>query len=232
MTPEQAQVKQWMLDFGQECPDKPTIPSFEVRKLRVKLIYEEFIKELSQALGVGIYLKNSEGEWDRLQDVELDNAETELSFCDDWTEEGPESTQTQLIEIADGCEDLKVVTEGTLVACGLVDKSARQESNRDWGFDWVNNIHDPLFNEVMRSNFSKMWTRHELEKEFNTNIGLFSLHETKQFNNMFATFTKPHSDSSCFHNKVFTVKDQDGKVIKSPSYSPPNLQPIIDEMSK
>lgn len=45
----QQQVKDWMLKAGQDCPSHPTIPSLEVRKLRLALHHEEAVEELSGA---------------------------------------------------------------------------------------------------------------------------------------------------------------------------------------
>jgi predicted HAD superfamily Cof-like phosphohydrolase len=170
MTNEQKQVKDWMVKFGQECPEKPVIPSLEIRKLRAKLILEEALETI-MALGLFPYMRRTHYEDDMIEDDSIGLWEDPKGRAD-------------LKEIADGCEDLKVVTEGTLIACGLV---------KDYGEEWKDLTEDPLFNEVMRSNNSKMWQIGE--------------HEFK------------------------TVKDSDGKVIKSPSYFPPNLQPIINELN-
>jgi predicted HAD superfamily Cof-like phosphohydrolase len=205
MTNEQANVKQWMKAFGQDTPDKPCIPSLEVRKLRAKLILEEALETIT-ALGIGVYVQNQDNEWDCIQDFE------DLEFNNLWEEETPEGNGQvlgQLQEIADGCEDLKVVTEGTLVACGLV-----QNNNRNYSVETPDINKDLLFEEVMRSNNSKMWTLEEAKKfcsEFPDNQN---------------TFTQRHNSN------MYSCEDKDGKIIKSPSYSPANLQPIIEEMSR
>lgn len=106
MTLEQLQVRRWMHHAGQLCPNSPIIPHPHVRELRIRLIAEE-LKETAKALGF------------------------ELTYIiDPWI--GP----TDLIEVADGCADLKVVVLGTEVACGL--------------------DGEPFFQEVMRSNNTKL----------------------------------------------------------------------------
>lgn len=50
MKTEQDQVREFMMKAGQECPEKPVIPSIEVRCLRGKLIQEE-LDELDAAFG-------------------------------------------------------------------------------------------------------------------------------------------------------------------------------------
>lgn len=199
MTNEQKQVKDWMMAFGQEAPEKPTIPSLEVRKLRAKLILEEALETI-EALGVEIKLV-------------LDNkAEYFMpSFLLEHLSIGREMpTLVTLEAIADGCSDLKVVTEGTLVACGLIDKT-RPTSMVESAL--LNNFNDPLFDEVMRSNWTKFWKDKDmLNPSLAKNL----------------TFYRHEPRISLLHY----AKNKDGKVIKSPSYSPANLQPIIDELSK
>ena len=194
MTSDQAEVKKWMLAFGQECPEKPIVPSLEVRKLRAKLILEEAL-EVVRGLGF---------------EVEI-NPLGELIPFEEEHFSGPD-----LLEIADGCEDLKVVTEGTLIACGLVDKRQFEVSENKTHIYHLNT--DPLFNEVMRSNWSKFWKAEEFEETYKDQRCFFE----KQFACYMKNPGKPLR---------VLVKNQDGKVIKSPSYSLPNLQPIIDELS-
>ena len=182
MTSEQKQVRDWMSAFGQETPSKPTIPSIEIRALRAKLILEEALETI-EALGFWV-----------TRDKEISPRYTLNS----------ELFKPNLIDIADGCEDLKVVTEGTLIACGLCQDIITKVGNEDHFND------DPLFDEVMRSNNSKMWTKDEIDYEM-TQDNMLSFRR--------------------FHDK-FIVMNADGKVIKSSSYSPANLQPIIDELTK
>ncbi len=109
-----------------------------------------------------------------------------------------------LHDIADGIADSLVVQLGTAVACGI-------------------NIQ-PVFEEVMRSNDSKLWTNIEIAK--------FNLHDIHSY-----TFTclkcNKITDKGCMclsslESKHWLVKDKDGKVIKSPSYSPPNIAPLLN----
>lgn len=194
MTNEQQQVREWMKSFGQETPDKPTIPSLEVRKLRAKLILEEAL-ECIDALGMQVCFNN--GAREVLYVPELDCYEMH-----EWK-------KPNLALIADGCEDLKVVTEGTLVACGLVKKQNHLPTSS------VEFFEDPLFNEVMRSNWSKMMTKEEVDYL-----------KTKNFKDL--TYKEYWATKELKRFIVYL----DGKVIKSPSYSPANLEPIIEEMSK
>ena len=192
MTKEQKQVKDWMKAFGQDCPDKPTIPSLEVRKLRVMLELEETLEKI-KALGFAIYIQSEES---RLSMNNIDILEDT---------DGP-----NLIDIADASADQKVVTEGTLVACGLV-VDGTNKITKGLLRPYVEGMSDPLFDEVMRSNWSKMWKEPEID------------------GNVLAAHTVV-----CYDGKSggHVVKNLDGKVIKPPSYSPADLEPIIEEMKK
>lgn len=99
-TEHQQRVEEFMKLAGQEVPARITVPSEEVRRLRAKLILEEAL-ETVEALGfhhVGV------------KDTTVDDY---LSNC--------QSVEPDLVEVIDGCSDLKVVTTGTLSAFGVPD---------------------------------------------------------------------------------------------------------------
>lgn len=219
MTQEQQSVRDWMLAVGQSCPSKPTIPSLEVRKLRAKLKLEEALETIVDGLGVDLITK--------------DNVTILLNLLESVNEwEFSPLGEPNLVKIADGCEDLKVVTEGTLVACGLI-KHCEHEWEQDEADFYCKKCHiddmtayhtdnrDPLFSEVMRSNFSKFLTPDEFSQQVESNSS----------NPNWLPHTV-YTDDTKQTIKYIVVKDASGKVMKGPSYSPPNLQPIIDEMSK
>lgn len=95
-SPHYDRVKQLMQKAGQECPEKPTIPSKEIRRLRAKLILEEAIAETIVALGFRIMSTPSGFEI--------------IEVC-----------EPSLVDIIDGCIDTRVVTTGTLISCGIKD---------------------------------------------------------------------------------------------------------------
>lgn len=169
MTHEQQQVKQWMTKFEQETPDRPTIPSESVRRLRAELILEEALETIG---ALGFELANTSG-----------------SMV--WTDQlKPHGFPVTLVGIADGLGDSKVVVDGTGVACGL--------------------DLEPIFVEIMRSNESKMWTTVEVRDVTGPKIEI-----------------GPDWEEVVDTRKQHVMK-RAGKVIKSPSYSPANLQPIIE----
>lgn len=95
-----------------------------------------------------------------------------------------------LTDVADGLADSLVVIFGTFAALGI-----------DSG---------PIFQDVMESNWSKMWTNAEAQ-----NVPLeYSAEEIGT------------------GERRWLIKRKDGKVIKSPSYLPPNLLPIIESQMK
>jgi len=206
MTNDQKQVRDWMTAFGQETPDKPCIPSLEVRKLRAKLILEEAMETI-HALGFFIsFIGKKDGyQWNYVPAFDTYDFTSRDSYVDN---------KISLAEIADGCEDLKVVTEGTLVACGLIDYK-----NYKGPLSIQNN--DPLFDEVMRSNNSKMWSYEETQKLIKPNGEVHDDYEIYNHTRDAIGFT---------HLQKYIVKNKDGKVIKSPSFNPPQLDKIIKEL--
>lgn len=100
-----------MLKAGQECPSRPTIPSPDVRILRVKLIAEELM-ELCDALGIEMRLWCCPG-----LDKEINVA------CH-------ESVWVDMTQAYDGVLDLEVVTTGTAVALGINTEPGWQEVHR------------------------------------------------------------------------------------------------------
>lgn len=89
----QVAVESFMTLGGQEVPKKPCIPNVEIRRLRAKLILEEALETI-HALGF----------------------EPDLIF-----DKMDERFNPNLEQIVDGCCDLRVVTTGTLSACGVSD---------------------------------------------------------------------------------------------------------------
>lgn len=111
-TAHQRRIEAFMRKAQQELPESPTIPSEEVRKLRAKLILEEAVETI-QALGFTVVLvAHGSG---LLRPLGLD--ELAVAF----------PSKPNLLEIADGCADLSVVTIGTLCACGIKDKKLLEE---------------------------------------------------------------------------------------------------------
>jgi predicted HAD superfamily Cof-like phosphohydrolase len=112
-TPHQQKVDEFMKLALQDVPEKPVVPSKKTRELRCRLILEEVIETIN-ALGFDICV-------DEEYTLMTDDLNTGfISFTE--KEEGPD-----LIEIADGCADIKVVTTGTLTACGIDDEELQEE---------------------------------------------------------------------------------------------------------
>lgn len=106
----QKRVEELMHKARQEVPSKPTVPDMRTRILRAKLILEEAIETVT-ALGVDVVFHAPENS--KLNQLHG------LSFYD--------NGKPDLLEIADGCYDLRVVTTGTLSACGLDDEEGQLE---------------------------------------------------------------------------------------------------------
>ena len=111
-------VKEVMQKANQRTPDKPTIPDEKTRLLRAKLILEEALETI-EALGFGVTQIPSE------------------TTQDEWDFHVTKSIDLQ--QIIDGCCDLKVVTTGTLISCGIPDDYVQKmvdennlEKSRNW----------------------------------------------------------------------------------------------------
>jgi hypothetical protein len=88
---------------NQILPSIPTIPNVQIRELRARLILEEAL-ETVKALGFAARAKVFETK----TEIELEPM-----------------LEPDLVEIADGCWDMKVVTTGTLSACGIADEKGQ-----------------------------------------------------------------------------------------------------------
>jgi len=183
MKTQQKQVADWMRKFGQEVRDTPTIPPLEERKLRAKLILEEALETI-KALGI-----------DSLHDsmgciCDFDEVLEALGRCQDL--DWGDCHTPKLTKIADGIADSLVVQLGTAVACGI--------------------DITPVFDEVMRSNHSKLWSDdNDLDND-----------KVAEMKAQGCTFTLVAEHPEC-DVSLYLCKDKDGKVIKSPSYSPANI---------
>ena len=93
----------------QDTPEEITIPDAETRILRAKLILEEAFETI-HAMGVKVM---------DMYDWEYQNTPDDFDYV--------ATDDVDLIEVADGCADIKVVTTGTLIAFGIKDKNLQNE---------------------------------------------------------------------------------------------------------
>lgn len=110
-TEHQQRIEQFMTKGGQEVPSSPGIAHPSIRLLRARLVMEEAL-ELMQALGVVV---TSRG----IGACTINSLVTDLDF-------NVVSTGS-LLDVADACADLSVVTIGTLSAYGISDESLLKE---------------------------------------------------------------------------------------------------------
>jgi len=107
----QRRVEELMRLASQEIPDHPTVPSYEVRKLRATLILEEALETI-EALGFEVK-KRSDGT---------------LGHADLFLDDGE---RCELVKVVDGCCDLRVVSTGTLSAFGVDDVFVQEEVDKN-----------------------------------------------------------------------------------------------------
>lgn len=90
----------------QAIPTAPTIPSLEIRKLRASLMFEECLETIREGLGLDIRVR-------QLSDVSHTLGDKGTGFVFE------EAREPNLIQIADGLCDQRVVNDGTGSACGM-----------------------------------------------------------------------------------------------------------------
>lgn len=105
-TRHQERVEEFMRKAGQQVPAFVIVPDLDVRRLRAKLTLEECIEKIN-ALGFSVIDAGGDV-------VTKDALIVETSACD-------------LIEVVDGCADMKVIATGTLSAFGIKDSSIQKE---------------------------------------------------------------------------------------------------------
>jgi predicted HAD superfamily Cof-like phosphohydrolase len=101
----QRRIEAFMKGAGQELPDKPTMPSLEVRKLRASLILEEALETIQDGLGLKVVI---DGDVD-FRAASMEDFSFEVVGAGD------------IVAAVDGLTDLSVVTIGTLSAFGIPD---------------------------------------------------------------------------------------------------------------
>lgn len=111
-------VKQFMQNGGQETPDCVTIPDEKTRILRARLMLEEVLETIQDGLGLDVVVMGMDPDKVREEygSFTLPHGiiqKGELIFRP--------ARPVNLVEVADGCADTKVVTTGTLIAFGIPD---------------------------------------------------------------------------------------------------------------
>ncbi len=106
ITDHYRRIVEFMMLAKQDVPSRPPfIPDEKVRLLRARLIHEESTETIH---GLGCYVVPGTGE------VAISPVH-----------------EPDLVEIADGCADISVVTTGTLIACGIPDAALLELVDRN-----------------------------------------------------------------------------------------------------
>lgn len=191
------QVLTFMKMFQQEIPDKPCIPVSDIINLRIRLLLEE-LNEYSDAT-------SRVDKLDALCDIAyvLYGAIVAYGLYKDY-----EAMDAPVIQ------DDRLVSSMIFASNSLMYLNNIQSSRVIFqiiGGMLVNliklddfyHVFDSAFSEVQRSNMSKLWSSHDL----NDNLD-------------------KRAETIRVDNDMYIVK-LDGKVIKSPTYSQPNLEQYI-----
>lgn len=102
-------IRTFMLQAGQVCPDKPTDPPVKICQTRANLMFEEVLETIEKGLRFKMVDRNTRRAI-KAEDIVLEP----MDGAQGWP--GPD-----MIEIIDGCQDVRVVTTGTEIACGVRD---------------------------------------------------------------------------------------------------------------
>jgi len=113
-TTHQKKIEKFMSLAGQETPVVPTEPDSDTKILRAKLIIEESLETI-KALGVDITMPL------------LNGASASIIDCEKLLEYSVGRFPFDMVEVADGCADVSVVTTGCLSSCGISDKKLLSE---------------------------------------------------------------------------------------------------------
>src|SRR5260221_14602381 len=87
-------------------PPSQMVPWLSVRKLRATLMLEECLETTGGGFGLDVHTR-------QLSDVSRGLGEEGVAFV------FSEAREPNLVQIADGCSDVEVVTTGTASACGI-----------------------------------------------------------------------------------------------------------------
>ena len=98
----QRQVKEFMLNARQDCPDKATVPDAATRILRARLLLEE-VFEYIEASGLEAVIDGKKIEFDKIL----------------FREDDPCGNPADLVKMVDAIADISYVNYGAAVSCGV-----------------------------------------------------------------------------------------------------------------
>lgn len=114
-----------------------------------------------------------------------------------------------LKEYLDGCTDLLYIAYGNFIAAGLQPEDIQA-----------------AMDEVHRSNMSKLWTHEEVQQvRMGENVTSFGAMTPTEFDNRFDVMIAGGYEDGTGRSYIVTRKD--GKVVKPPSFSPPDFSAIL-----
>lgn len=185
----QQMVDEFMEKAGQDVPKLPTVPSNHTRCLRAKLILEEAFETIEKGLGIKVSRKYSDS-----HSVPIDYSQFTYAV----------KNVFDMTELVDGCCDLRVVTTGTLSACGVADEKVQ---------------HAVDLSNLAKFEYKCEHCGHDIVVE-----------KEKEMREEYEEDNPPQY--ACVHcTKVSRIpyRRSDGKWIKPPNWKAPKLDELIDE---
>jgi predicted HAD superfamily Cof-like phosphohydrolase len=184
-------VKEFMNLCEQPVVEQPTIMPEDRNKLRIALIFEE-LKEYAEASGLLDYFNDF---CDRSVSDFVD------TYGHKSNEYKPERGLVNLTEQLDALCDLQYVLSGTILENGFT------------------NVFDEAFNEVHRSNMSK------LVRNNDELLATFNKYKNEDIDVYFGNSNQNPEKDSIFPTPVYRLIDD--KVLKSINYSPADLTKFV-----
>lgn len=117
MDKDQTNVKEFMKAAGQETPEIITIPDEDTRKMRVRILFEEFM-EYADAMGVTLGMSKPEDNEDDWVVIKEDSVA--LAITD----------EVNIVEVADAIADIDYVNNGNAICMGLDMEPIKSEVHR------------------------------------------------------------------------------------------------------
>lgn len=192
-------VREFMQAFGQECPTETALPSEKIREMRFRLIDEER-EEWDTA-------KTEVDKLDAVLDLSyvILGAAIDIGIPEDQLEPRSRPSDYGLADINFDLRHATVIPFARSLI-NMMLKWVEEEAEYQGWSQWT---MEAGFNEVHRSNMSKMWTKSQ-------------------------ALTRLHLDGDIFikpgygQEGMVVVVNASGKIIKPPSYSKANLGPILE----
>jgi predicted HAD superfamily Cof-like phosphohydrolase len=145
----QRQVKEFMLNARQDCPDKATVPDASTRILRARLLLEE-VFEYIEASGLEAVIDGKKIEFDKIL----------------FREDDPCGNPADLVKMVDAIADISYVNYGAAVSCGVDMEPIETEVHRSNISKFIDGYEDTNGKWIKGPSFSPPDIKSYLESQY------------------------------------------------------------------